>query len=92
MAKSDAENFDPLSVLFRYIEDVLKRLKIYPEVSVMPRVTQILVKIMTEFVFVFGIATKDVKRGRPLSESILIMKSLFNVSLREICKSTTGGD
>jgi hypothetical protein len=55
--------------LFGFVDDVLKRLRIYPEVSVIPRVTQILVEIMTELVFVFAIATRDVKDGAgPLSE------------------------
>ena len=66
MAKSDAANSDPLVDLFGYVEDVLKRLKIYPDVSVIPEVSQILVKIMAELVIVFAIATKDVK-DRPLT-------------------------
>ena len=77
MAKSDAANFDSLVDLFGYVKDVLKRLKIYPEASVIPGVTQTLVKIMTELVLIFAIATKDVKRGWSLSESILISNSLF---------------
>ena len=91
VAKSDAANRDPLVDLFGYVEDVVKQLKITPEVTVIPGVTQKLVKIMAELVFVFAIATKDVKDG-PLSESVLISKSLSNVALREICKKTTGRD
>ena len=91
VAKNDAANRDPLVDLFCYVDSVLKRLKICPEVSVIPGVTQILVKIMSQLVFVFAIATKEVKDG-PLSESVLISKSLSNVALREICKETTGGD
>ena len=91
VAKSDSANRDPLVDLFGYVEDVLKRLKINPEVTVIPGVTQILVKIMAELVFVFAIATNDVKDG-PLSESVFISKSLSNVALRELCKNTTGGD
>jgi len=92
VAKSDAANCDPLVDLFGYVEDVLKRFKeVYPELSLLPGVTQILVKMMTEFVFIFAIATKDVKGGWSLSESILISKSLSNVALREIFKGTTRG-
>jgi len=92
VAKSDAANCDLLVDLFGFVEDVLKRLKVYPEVSVIPGATQALVKIMTEFVLVFAIATKDVMGGRSLSESILISQSLSNVALREIPKETTRGD
>jgi len=91
MAKRDAANCDPLVDLFGYVENILKRLKIYPDVSFIPGVTQILIEIMTELVFVFAMATKDVKDG-PLSESILISKSLSNVARRAICKETTSGD
>jgi len=90
MAKSDAANHDPLVDLFGFVEIILKRLKIYPDASVVPDVTQMLVKIMAELVFVFAIATKDVTDG-PLCESILISKSLSNVARRGIYKETTSG-
>jgi len=90
--KSDAANRDALVDIFGYVIDVLERLKIYPDVSVIPGATQTLVKIMTELVSVFAIATKDVKGGWSLSESILISISLSNVALREICNETTRGD
>ena len=69
-SESGAANYDPFVDLFGYVEIVLKRLKIYAEVSVIPGVTQILVKIMTELVFVFAIATKEVQDGLH-GESIL---------------------
>jgi len=90
VAKRDAANCDPLVDLFGYIENILKQLKIYPDVSVIPGVPQILDEIIAELVFVFAIATKDIK-DQPLSESILISKSLSNVTCRGICKETTGG-
>jgi len=90
VAESDTTNYDPLVELFDYVEIVLERLKIHPKVFVIPEPTQTLVKIMTELVFVFALATKDVKdrADRPPSESILqvIRKSLSNVALREIYK------
>lgn len=91
MAKSSAANCDPLVDLFSFVGAILKRLNIYPEVSVISEVTQILANIMTELVLVFGIATEDVKDG-PLGESILINKSLSNVLLREIREEITTGD
>jgi len=91
MAKRDAANRDPLVDLFGYVKIILKRLKVYPDASVIPDVTQMLVKIMAELVFVFAIATKDVKDGQP-GESVLISKSLSNVARREICKDTTRED
>ena len=63
MAKSDAVNYDALVDLFTYIEIVLKRLKIYPEVTIIPGVTQILVRIIIELVSICAMATKEAKEG-----------------------------
>ena len=63
MAKSDAANHDALVDLFGYIGIVLKRLKIYPEVSITPGVTQILVRIIIELVSICAMATKEAKEG-----------------------------
>jgi len=63
VAKSDTANCDALVELFGYIEIVLKRLKIYPEVTVTPGVIQILVKIIIELVLVCAMATKEAKEG-----------------------------
>lgn len=79
--------------MFQYIEVVLKRLRIDPEVSFTPGMTQILVDIMTEIMSVFAVATKEVNKG-PLSESILTGESPSNVALaalfRELCKESQG--
>jgi len=56
--------------LFHYIEIVLKRFKIEPEVAVTQAITHRLVEIMMQFISVFAIATKEVNEGL-LSESIL---------------------
>jgi len=90
VAKSDAANCDALVDLFSYVEIVLKRLKIYPEVSFIPGVTQMLVKIMTELVLAFAIATKDVEDGQLRSELTFISKSISNVALRKLCKESMG--
>ena len=92
--KSDTTNSsadcNALVDLFDCIDNVLKRLKIYPEVSVTPGMTQKLVKIMMELLSVFALATKDVNEGL-FSEFILASKSPFNAMLlREIWKETTG--
>jgi len=55
--------------LFHYIEIVLKRLKIEPDVTVTQAITLKLVKIIMQFMSVFAIATKEVNEGL-LSESI----------------------
>jgi hypothetical protein len=92
VAKSNSANCETLVDLFSYVGVILKRLRVYPEVSVIPEVTLILTKIMAELVFVFAIPTKDVK-DRPLTgESILINKSLSNVHLSALCKDITRGD
>jgi hypothetical protein len=69
----------------------MKRLKIYPEDSVTPPISQIqiLLKIMVELMSALAIATKEVNEGL-LSEFILIIKSISNIPLREICEETTG--
>jgi hypothetical protein len=61
--KSDTANYDALVDLFGYIEIVLKRLRIHPEVTITPEVTQILVKITIELVSICAMATKEVKEG-----------------------------
>jgi hypothetical protein len=76
VAKSDTANCDALVDLFAYIEIVLKRLKIHPEVPVTPGVTQILVKTMVELVAVCALATKEVKEGL-LGGSTLPMNGLL---------------
>ena len=65
MTKSDIANCDALVDLFGYIEIVLKRLKIHPEITAAPLagVTQILVKITVELVTVCAVATKEAKEG-----------------------------
>jgi hypothetical protein len=87
MAKSDVANGDPLVDLFGYVKDVLTLLKIDPELGIFAsKPSQIaLVKIISEFVIVFAMATKEVTCGLRLCESILIgkrRKSLSNVALR----------
>jgi len=76
VAKNDAANCDALVDLFGYIEIVLKRLKIYPEVTVTPGVIQILVKIIIELVSVCAMATKEAKEGL-LSGSTLPLNGLL---------------
>ena len=76
MAKSDITNGDALVDLFGYIEIVLKRLKIHPDVTITPGVTQILVKVIMELVLVCAMATKEVKEGI-LSESTLPANDLL---------------
>jgi len=63
VAKSDTANCDALIDLFGCIEIILKRLKIYPEVTITPGVPQILVRIIIELVSVCAMATKEVKEG-----------------------------
>jgi len=76
VAKSDITNGDALVDLFGYIEIVLKRLKIHPDVTITPGVTQILVKVIMELVLVCAMATKEVKEGI-LSESTLPANDLL---------------
>ena len=87
---NSSANCNALVDLFDCIDNILKRLKIDPEVTVTQGMTQILVKIMMELLSVLALATKEVNEGL-FSEFILASKSPFNATLlREIWKETTG--
>jgi len=90
VAKNYSANCDALVDLFDYVENVLKRLEIYPEITVTPEMTRTLVKIMIKLMSVFAIATKQVREGA-FSESLLTRKVPSNVTrFRNICKEIAG--
>jgi hypothetical protein len=53
-----------LTDVFVRIETFFKRLKSYTEVPPTAAMTDVIVKIMVEILFILAIATKEVKQGR----------------------------
>jgi hypothetical protein len=90
VATNDAANCDALVDPFDYAENVLRRLKIHPEITVNPGTTRTLVKIMIESTSVFAIVTKQVKEME-FSESVFTRKMPSNVAcFRKISKDIAG--
>ena len=50
--------------LFERIEGFFKRLEVYNQVSLTTKMAEVLVKIVTELLSIFSIATKEVRRRR----------------------------
>ena len=64
MAKDVETSKDALIELFERIENFFKRLETYTSVPPTEAMTNIIVKIMTEVLNIFAIATKEMKQGR----------------------------
>ncbi|KAI9436481.1 hypothetical protein H4582DRAFT_2058807 [Lactarius indigo] len=65
LAAKDVEaSQEALADLFERIENFFKRLESYMEVPPTDAMTDIIVKIMTEVLNIFAIATKEMKQGR----------------------------
>ena len=62
-AKDVAANKDVLAELFERIGFFFTRLETYTEVTPTPAMTDIITQIMAEVLKIFGIATKELKRG-----------------------------
>jgi hypothetical protein len=60
------------------------------EIELVPAMSEILVKIMAEFLCVLALATKWMKEGR-LSKSVLSWSVVGLTCGRKICKETTRG-
>ncbi|KAF8262395.1 hypothetical protein EI94DRAFT_1704804 [Lactarius quietus] len=67
-AKDVMESQDTLVDVFEHVENFFKRLETYTEVPPTAAMTDIIVKIMVEVLNVFAISTKEIKRGRTISE------------------------
>ena len=64
MAKDVETSKDALIELFERIENFFNRLETYTSVPPTDAMTNIIVKIMTEVLNIFAIATKEMKQGR----------------------------
>ena len=89
--KDVSASYDSLIDLFESMENLLTRLNIYTEIPPTVAMTDIVVKIMVEFLSTLAVATKQVKQGQ-LSEFILANAVLDpdSMQLREICEENSG--
>jgi hypothetical protein len=53
-----------LADLFTRIDNFFRRLEVYKEVQPTPAMTDLIVKIIVEVLFILSITTKEIKRGR----------------------------
>jgi len=63
------DSYDALVDLLEVIGNILKRLDVYTETSPTPAMDELVVKIMAELLSALGLATRELKQGRP-SESV----------------------
>jgi hypothetical protein len=63
-ANGVSASYDALEDLFECIQNFLKRLRVYSEISPTPVMTDILIKIIVEVLSVLALATKQIKLGR----------------------------
>ena len=68
-------SYDALVDLFVSFENFLSRLSIYAEIPLTPALTNVLVKIVVEFIYTLALATKQVKQGR-FSECFLVVTTV----------------
>ena len=64
------ESYDALVDIFECIENFLRRLRIYTEISLPPPMTEMVIKIMAELLSVLALATKQINQGK-FSMSVL---------------------
>ncbi|KAH9060296.1 hypothetical protein EDB87DRAFT_1577044 [Lactarius vividus] len=69
-AKDVSASKDALAELFERIGFFFNRLETYTEVTLTEAMTNIITKIMVEVLTIFGIATKELRRGPAISEEI----------------------
>ena len=62
--KDISASYDALVDLFASFENFLSRLSIYTGIPPTPALTNVLLKIMVEFLSTLALATKQVKQGR----------------------------
>lgn len=58
------ESYDAVVDIFECIENFLRRLSIYNEITPTPAMAEMVIKIMAELITVLALATKQMKQGR----------------------------
>jgi hypothetical protein len=81
------ESYDALVDIFECIENFLRRLRIYTEISLPPPMTEMVIKIMAELLSVLALATKQINQGK-FSTSVLAYNHSWLTCCREIRKET----
>jgi hypothetical protein len=87
--KNSRASYDSLVELFASFENFLSRLRIYTGIPPTPVLTDVLVKIIAELLYMLALATKHVKRGR-FSGFVLVGMTVDSMKHREICEEHSG--
>jgi len=69
-------SYDSLVDLLESIVHCLSRLSIYTQITPMPAMDEMVVKIMMESLFTIALVTKEIKQGES-SESLLVDELLY---------------
>ncbi len=85
-ASKVSSSYDALSDLFEHLGCFVKRLDIYTKMNLTPIMTDIIVKIMVEFLSVLALATKQItqKRFSKCTLSCTVHRLWLNVSQRSL--------
>ena len=81
------ESYDALVDIFECIENFLRRLRIYTEISLPPPMTEMVIKIMAELLSVLALATNQINQGK-FSMFVLAYNHSWLICCREIRKET----
>lgn len=85
------ESYDALSDLFERVTNFLTRFRVYTEkIPQSPTMSNIMVKIMTEVLNVFALATKHINQGRFSKWPIICPSSLVNRGIEKFIKRLLG--
>ena len=87
--KDVSTSFDALVDLLECIGNFLNRLDIYTKIPPTAAMTEVVVKIIVELISTLGLATKQVKQGRP-SECAPVDASLNSLQCRKVGKEAFG--
>jgi hypothetical protein len=87
--KDVSASSDALVDLLECIGDLLNRLDIYTKIPPTAAMTEVVVKIIVELLSTLGLATKQMKQGRP-SECVPINASLNSLRCRKVGKEAFG--
>ncbi|KAH9162308.1 hypothetical protein EDB89DRAFT_2234739 [Lactarius sanguifluus] len=90
VAKDVAASKDALAELFERIGFFFNRLESYTEVTPTAAMTNIITKIMVEVLTIFGIATKELRRGSASEFPVVCLSILIEASVEKFLKKLAG--
>ena len=85
-AKNVRTSEDALFEVFERLEAFFRRLEIYTEAALDPRMVDIVAKIMAEVLNILGIITNKIKQGRMSKRLLYGCVATERTTFREICK------